>query len=40
MGFEVGAWLCLASAGMTLMLVMAGGLADVSPAQIRAAARH
>ncbi|HEV3115225.1 MAG TPA: MFS transporter [Candidatus Binataceae bacterium] len=40
MGFEVGAWLCLASAAMTLMLVMANGLTDVSPAQIRAAARH
>lgn len=40
MGFEVGAWLCLGAAAMTLTLVMAGGLAEVSPAQIRAAARH
>ncbi len=40
MGFEVGAALCLVSAAMTLTLVMATGLEDVSPAQIRAAARH
>ena len=40
MGFEVGACLCLASAAMTLMLTMANGQAEVSPAQIRAAARH
>ena len=40
MGFEVGAVLCLVSGAMTLMLVMAAGLEDVSPAQIRAAARH
>ena len=39
LGFEVGSSLCLVSAAMTLMLVMAGAL-DVSPAQIRAAARH
>ncbi|MGO9062776.1 MAG: MFS transporter [Candidatus Binataceae bacterium] len=40
MGFEVGAALCLVSGAMTLMLVMAAGLEEVSPAQIRAAARH
>jgi MFS family permease len=40
MGFEIGAWLCLIAAAMTLMLVRASGQADVSVAQIRAAARH
>ena len=36
MGFEVGAVLCLVSGAMTLMLVMAAGLEDVSPARISA----
>jgi MFS family permease len=40
MGFEVGASLCMVSAAMMVMLVMASGLAEVSPSQIRAAARH
>jgi predicted MFS family arabinose efflux permease len=40
MGFEIGAALCLVSAAMTLTLVMASGLENLSPAQIRAAARH
>ncbi|MGO9056597.1 MAG: MFS transporter [Candidatus Binataceae bacterium] len=40
LGFEVGAGLCLVSAGMTLMLVVAGSPVDVSTAQIRAAAHH
>jgi len=40
LGFEVGASLCLASAGMMLILVMGSGLAEVTPSQIRAAARH
>jgi MFS family permease len=40
MGFEVGAWLCLMAAAMTLMLIKMSGLAEISPAQIRAATRH
>jgi MFS family permease len=40
LGFKVGSSLCLVSAAMTLMLVAVGGQGEVSPAQIRAAARH
>lgn len=40
LGFEVGSWICLISAAMTLTLVVVSGQAEVSPAQIRAAARH
>jgi MFS family permease len=40
MGFEVGAALCLVSAAMMGTLVMAGAQVEISPTQIRAAARH
>ncbi len=40
LGFEVGAWICLIAAAMTLTLVMVSGVAELTPAQIRAAARH
>ncbi len=41
LGFKIGAAICFVSAAMTLTLVMAGGVEDVSPARIRAAAaRH
>jgi MFS family permease len=39
-GFEVGAWLCVIAAAMTLSLVMVSRGAELSAAQIRAAARH
>src|SRR5579885_1128278 len=39
-GFEVGAWLCAIAAAMTLSLTMVSAGAELSPAQIRAAARH
>jgi predicted MFS family arabinose efflux permease len=41
LGFKVAAGICFVSAAMTLTLVMAGALEQLSPAQIRAAAaRH
>jgi MFS family permease len=39
-GFEVGTWICLMAAAMTLMLVRVSGREELSAAQIRAAARH
>jgi cyanate permease len=41
LGFKIGAAICFVSAAMTLTLVMAGGVENLSPARIRAAAaRH